>query len=95
MARVARMCSRSKPTEFKFYAPQAKRVNLAGSFNNWDTRALTAKKDSRGNWMVKLNLKPGKYEYKFFVDGSWLNDPHCTVRVPNTLGSQNCIIEVK
>jgi len=85
----------AKPTEFKFYAPQAKRVSLAGSFNNWDTRALSAKRDSRGNWMVKVNLKPGRYEYKFLVDGSWLNDPHCKSCVSNAFGTQNCTIEVR
>ncbi len=85
----------AKPAEFKLYAPQAKRVSLAGSFNNWDTRALSAKKDSRGNWAVKVNLKPGRYEYKFLVDGSWLNDPVCHSCVSNAFGTQNCTIEVR
>ena len=40
MARIAS----AKPIEFKFYAPSAKRVSLAGSFNKWDTKALSAKK---------------------------------------------------
>lgn len=85
----------SKPTEFKFYAPQAKRVSLAGSFNNWNTKALSAKKDSKGNWTAKVSLKPGRYEYKFFVDGSWLNDSRCTSCVTNAFGSQNCVVEVR
>ncbi len=87
--------TRSKPIEFKFYAPQARRVSLAGSFNSWDTRMLAAKKDSKGNWTAKVNLKPGRHEYKFFVDGSWLNDPHCTSCVSNSFGTQNCTLEVK
>lgn len=91
---MARM-TRSKPTEFRFYAPQAKRVSLAGTFNKWNTRTLSAKRDSRGNWIVKVNLKPGRYEYKFFVDSSWLSDPRCTWMVPNTFGSQNSVIEIK
>jgi len=86
---------RSKPAEFRLYAPQAKAVRLVGSFNKWNTRNLSAKKDSQGNWIAKVNLKPGRYEYKFFVDGSWLNDPHCTWFTPNTFGSQNCVIEIK
>ena len=85
----------AKPTEFKFYAPQAKRVSLAGSFNNWDAKKLSAKKDSKGSWAVKVNLKPGKYEYKFLVDGSCLNDPSCNRCVPNGLGSQNCVVEIR
>lgn len=87
--------SGTKPMEFKLYAPQAKRVSLAGSFNSWDTKAFSAKKDSKGNWLVKVSLKPGKYEYKFFVDGSWLNDPHSTSSVVNAFGTQNSIVEIK
>lgn len=91
---MARM-NRLKPAEFKLYAPQAKRVGLVGSFNNWNTRTLSAKKDSQGNWIVKVDLKPGKYEYKFFVDGSWVNDPSCSTYAPNAFGTQNCVIEIK
>jgi len=86
---------KTKPAEFKLYAPQAKRVSLAGSFNKWDTKALSAKKDSKGNWAVKVNLKPGRHEYKFVVDGNWMNDPRCTSCVYNAFGSQNCTIEIK
>ncbi len=87
--------TRSKPTEFKFYAPQAKKVSLAGSFNNWNTKELGAKKDSKGNWTAKVNLKPGKYEYKFLVDGSWINDPHCNSCIVNSFGTHNCTVDVK
>jgi len=85
----------SKTVEFKLYAPKAKRVSLAGTFNSWDTRKLGAKSDSKGNWLVKMNLKPGRHEYKFFVDGSWVNDPRCTSCVSNAFGTQNCVMEVK
>jgi 1,4-alpha-glucan branching enzyme len=87
--------ARVKPAEFKLYAPAAKRVSVAGSFNNWNTKRLSAKKDSKGNWVVKCNLKPGRHEYKFIVDGSWINDPKCMSCVSNAFGSQNCVIEVK
>lgn len=85
----------SKPTEFKLYAPQARKVMLSGSFNKWDTKSLSAKKDSKGNWSVKVSLKPGRHEYKFLVDGSWINDPRCNSCVPNSFGTHNCIVDVK
>ena len=89
------MMTRAKPTEFKLYAPQAKKVSVAGSFNNWDSKALSGKKDTKGNWSLKVSLKPGRYEYKFFVDGNWINDPRCSLFVPNSFGTQNCLIEIK
>jgi 1,4-alpha-glucan branching enzyme len=85
----------AKPREFRIYAPGAKRVNLAGTFNSWNNKALSAKRDSKGNWMVKVSLRPGRYEYKFVVDGSWINDPHCTSFAQNPFGSQNCVLEIR
>ena len=85
----------TKPTEFKLYAPGARKVTLAGSFNKWDPNKLLAKKDTKGNWIIKAGLKPGKHEYKFIVDGSWMNDPRCTTCVANSFGSHNCVVEVK
>jgi len=84
-----------KPIAFKLSAPSAKRVSVVGSFNNWDIKANPAKKDLKGNWAVKLSLKPGKYEYKFFVDGNWVNDPGCRGCVTNSFGTQNCVVEVR
>jgi len=90
MARIA-----GKMKEFKLYAPEAKKVSIAGTFNNWDTKKHTAKKDTKGNWSVKLNLKPGRHEYKFVVDGNWVNDPSCTNCVPNGMGGCNCTVDIK
>jgi 1,4-alpha-glucan branching enzyme len=81
-------------TEFRFNSPKAKKVSVAGCFNNWDPKGLPAKKDTKGNWVVKTSLKPGKYEYKFFVDGCWMTDPKATA-VFNSFGTQNSVIEVK
>lgn len=85
----------SKPTQFKIYAPKAKKVNLAGDFNSWNVKGSVAKKDSKGNWSTKIPLKPGRYEYKFVVDGSWLNDPNNNAVIANSFGTQNSVIEVK
>jgi 1,4-alpha-glucan branching enzyme len=85
---------KAKATVFKLHSPAAKKVSLAGDFNNWDTGSLKARKDVLGNWSIKVDLIPGRYEYKFLVDGSWINDPG-TVAVTNTFGSQNSVVEVK
>ncbi|MFA5093148.1 MAG: glycogen-binding domain-containing protein [Candidatus Omnitrophota bacterium] len=87
--------SATKLTAFEYYAPHAKEVVVSGSFNKWNTKKALAKKDSKGSWKVKVALKPGRYEYKFIVDGNWVNDPRCTNCVANTLGTHNCVIDVK
>lgn len=76
---------------FEFPAPEAREVFLAGDFNNWDVRANPMKKDKKGLWKGNLPLAPGRYEYRFLVDGSWENDPSCSCCVPNQYGSMNCV----
>jgi 1,4-alpha-glucan branching enzyme len=85
----------AKPMQFKFYAPKAKKVSLAGDFNKWDAKGNSAKKDTKGTWSAKVALKPGKYEYKFIVDGTWLNDPSNNILITNSFGTQNSVVEVK
>ena len=59
---------------FKIRAPGAKRVQLAGEFNDWDPDSHPLERDDEGFWKVGLRLAPGKYEYKLLVDGSWWED---------------------
>src|SRR5208337_653937 len=77
--------------QFVFPAPDAQKVSLGGDFNNWDTQADPMKKDKKGTWKVTVNLEPGKYEYRLFVDEKWENDPSCDGCVPNDFGSINCV----
>jgi hypothetical protein len=49
------------------------------------------KKDKDGTWKTTLSLKPGRYEYRLFVDGNWENPPCCSGCVPNEFGSLNCV----
>ena len=81
--------------QFVFPAPEAKKVSLGGDFNNWDTLANPMKMDKNGIWKVTVNLKPGRYEYRFLVDEKWENDPVCIECVPNAFGCMNCVIEVE
>lgn len=92
---ITKTSIKPKTAELKFAAPKAKKVSIAGTFNNWNTDKNIARKDSQGNWIIKLDLTPGKYEYKFFVDGQWANDPSCKKVVSNQFGTQNCILEIR
>lgn len=81
----------AKPVQFEFLAPEAKQVFLVGDFNNWDTGAHPMKKHEGERWETSIDLKPGRYEYRFFVDSKWENDPTCSSCVPNEFGSCNCV----
>ena len=83
-----------KEITFEFYAPSAKEVSLATSFNGWDASKNPLKKSSAGKWRLTLLLKPGRYEYRYLVDGNWENDQRPVACVPNAFGTWNCIVEV-
>ena len=81
-----------KRITFKLNAPDAQCVSLAGNFNSWDPEMHPLKKSSAGLWKKMVSLSPGRYEYRFIVDGEWHDDPDCTTRSPNSFGSNNCVL---
>ena len=81
----------STKIQFVFSAPEAQKVSLGGTFNNWDRLANPMKKDKKGIWKLTLDLKPGRYEYRYIVDDKWENDPSCAGCVHNDFGSMNCV----
>jgi len=85
----------TRKIEFKISAPKANWVGVAGDFNGWKPDSLTAKKDRRGVWKTSATVPTGTYEYKFVVDGSWINDPACSRRTINSFGTENSVLVVK
>ena len=83
-----------KRITFKLEASEATEAILAGDFNSWDVTKHIMKKDAKGRWSKIVTLAPGKYEYKFLVDGQWHNDPGNDQIVPNTFGTHNNILKV-
>lgn len=90
-------------TLFTCHAPKASAVFVAGTFNEWNTSATPLERDKNGTWTAKLDLTPGRYEYKFLVDGEWCCEPgckdaaacpHCPRCVGNEFGTMNRVMEV-
>jgi 1,4-alpha-glucan branching enzyme len=77
---------------FRLTAPEAKEVCVLGSFNNWEQRAL--KRQRNGVWTTWLMIEPGRYEYRFLVDGQWQNDPAAIESTTNPYGTENSILTV-
>ena len=47
-----------------------------------------------GKWAKELALRPGRYEYRFVVDGEWVDDPAATELIPNLFGTANAVLVV-
>ena len=79
---------------FKIHAPPGSKVCVAGTFNNWDTTSIKLSKYSKGTYSAMVLLPPGKYEYKFIINGEWRNGPEGCEQVPNAFGTTNSILVV-
>lgn len=79
---------------FVFHAEGAvKAVHVVGNFNNWDPKSGKMQK-TKGEWRKRINLQPGRYEYKFVVDGQWFIDPDASETVQNEFGSANSVLQL-
>lgn len=83
-----------KKIEFVLDAPEAQQVYLAGTFNNWSLKKHPMKKNGSRKWKKAVMLPPGCYEYKFWVDGRWTEDPSNERRCTNSFGTANSIVRV-
>jgi len=94
-ASVRKNPSSEQLVTFSLYAPQAHSVAVAGSFNNWTPGAFSLKKDFSGTWTGAIRLKPGTYQYRFFVDKQWADDPNAKKTAGNEFGTKNAVLEVR
>jgi 1,4-alpha-glucan branching enzyme len=76
-------------------SPGAESVYLCGDFNQWSPTGLPMVPRLQGClWEKRLMLPPGRYEYKFIVDGVWRHNPAVDENIPNAFGSLNSVVEV-
>ena len=77
-----------------FRAPEARVVQVAGTFNGWHPAANPLQRTESGEWSVRLALRSGQYEYRFVVDGVWTDDDRAFRRTTNPHGGFNSVLEV-
>lgn len=78
------------------YQGEAKSVALAGDFNAWSTSADLLTQQADGSWRIVKKLEPGRYEYKFALDGgaSWKEDPAAAEFKSDPYGGRNSVVVV-
>lgn len=83
--------------EFELDAPDADRVSLVGTFNDWDPAAtLLHRADRDSPWSVTVPLPPGAHEYQFVVDGGrWVPDVGAPLAGAEEFGPPNSVVVVK
>jgi len=95
VASPATQAALKREVTFAVYQPDAERVFLSGVFNDWSTEATPLTRQPNRDWKTTVALTPGRYEYKFVVDGKWILDPRASVSAVNDFQTLNSVIEVK
>jgi hypothetical protein len=66
-------------------------VFLSGSFNDWqmsDPAFRCVWDPFEEGFSIRFDLEPGRYEYRFVVDGRWIHDPDARESAPDPLGGR-------
>jgi len=71
----------------------AKKVFLAGSFNNWQPNEIAMSRTPDG-WGVPIYLAEGTHTYKFIIDGQWVTDERAEAKFPDGHGNFNSVIRI-
>ena len=80
---------------FSLDAPDSESVYLSGDFNMWNPRKHPLKRNKTGVWQKTLMLLPGRYEYRFVIDGRWSNDMQKLQTCMNCYGTLNNVLTVE
>jgi hypothetical protein len=74
--------------QFRLQADDARRVQLAGSFTDWQPR-YELHESTSGFWTAMVPLSEGVHDYAFLIDGErWVADPY-SAQVSDGFGATN------
>jgi Glycogen recognition site of AMP-activated protein kinase/Domain of unknown function (DUF3471) len=74
--------------------PKANFVILSGTFNNWNQSQFVFGREG-DEWVCRIDLSPGKYAYKFIVDGNWILDPANSESEEDEAGNVNSVLVIQ
>jgi chromosome partitioning protein len=81
---------------FSYRAPDVQSLKLVGDFNNWTPdESSDLNKDDEGVWKKVVALPPGRYHYKYIVDGEWKEDLHNPNYIINEFGGVDSVVDVQ
>jgi enterochelin esterase family protein len=72
----------------------AEAVAIYGSFNSWVQTKNYCAREGDG-WVCRIDLPPGKYTYRFLVDGVGLNDPTNPVTEDDGNGHLDSVVVIR
>ena len=90
---------KSKPVckvTFSLDAKDATTASVIGDFNNWNAEEGVLTKMKNGTFKAAFDLpKDATYEFKYFVDGEFLNEENADgFKFNDFAGAENSVLEV-
>lgn len=81
---------------FSVSAKDASKASVVGDFNNWDVDKGSLEKLKKGTFKGLFEIpKDASYEFKYFVDGEFVNEPEADSQVWNDFaGAENSVLVV-
>ncbi len=73
------------------------KVEIVGDFNDWNASdEFTFKKNKkRKEHVLKLKLpQNATYQYRYLIDGDFVNEPEADSLISNSFGTQNCVLDL-
>lgn len=82
------------PHRFVIYKPEVSKVEISGSFTDWEVLPLS-RIGSSGYWQIELNVPQGEHRYTYIVGGEErVADPTILTREQDDFGGENSILFV-
>ncbi|MBO3097172.1 isoamylase early set domain-containing protein [Gelidibacter pelagius] len=96
---ITKQYLKSKPVckvTFTVPAEDAKKVSVLGTFNEWnEKKALQLKKLKNGTFKGTIDLeKDNSYEFKYLVDGTFINEEEADAYKTNEFGGENAVLNL-
>ncbi len=81
---------------FTVAAKEANNASVVGDFNNWNPNAGELSKLKNGTFKGVFDVnKDAAYEFKYVIDGAFVNDPEADSYKWNEFaGAENSVLEV-
>ena len=90
---VKRTRKESITFRFKPGNKQYNAVSIVGDLTNWNPNLLFMQQQG-AEWVIELQLNPGRYQYQIVADGQWFLDPNNRDSIDNGIGGYNSLLVV-
>ena len=93
---IDELTKKTSTIKVSFNDTSSSEVYITGEFNGWQKQEIYKMSKTRDNtFAIDIDLKKGKYRYKFIADNRWIHDPKNQLIESDSFGGKNSILLVE